>query len=223
MQRLASLSLTPAAASDNAIALSQTPAAGGAQALTLNGAAMSAGIVTLSPARRVRITAAADESARTFTITGVSRNGNAQSETMAGPNTTTADSLKDYGSGPLTITIDANTAGAIKVGTGGVMSSAWQPVDRLNMLGLGLAMQQTGVANWDVEYTQDDPFTPGVGINGVGDPYLTPIKHQLLQGQAASADGVLMTPATAVRLTINSYTFGAVLTLKLSPSGVGGA
>lgn len=142
-----------AAASANAICLSQTPSAG---ALTLNGASVAGGIAVLDVARRVLITCAGNESTRTFTLTGISRSGVTQSETIAGPNATTAQSVLDYKS-VTSITISGNAAGAITVGTSTVASSGWIKFSAWSDAQVALQCVVSGTVNYTVQQTLDDP------------------------------------------------------------------
>lgn len=104
-----------AAADPDGVATSQTPAAGGQQDLTLDGAFVSDGIADLPLVSVVSITAAANDSARTFTVIGTDANGRPQAEEVAGPNTTTGQSAKSFAT-VSRIFVDDDTAGAITVG-----------------------------------------------------------------------------------------------------------
>ena len=102
------------AADADGVCQSQTPAAGGEQNLTINGALSSGGVATFVAARLITIASASDDSGRTFTVTGTDVNGNAQTETIAGPATTVTGTL--YFRTVTQVTVDDNTAGAITVG-----------------------------------------------------------------------------------------------------------
>ena len=102
------------AADADGVCQSQTPTAGGEQALTINGAQASGGVATFVAARLITIASASDDSGRTFTVTGTDVNGNAQSETIAGPATTVTGTL--YFRTVTEVLVDENTAGAITVG-----------------------------------------------------------------------------------------------------------
>jgi len=102
------------AADADGVCQSQTPAAGGEQALTINGALSSGGVATFVAARLITIASAADDSARTFTVTGTDVNGNVQTEVIAGPATTVTGTL--YFRTVTEVLVDDDTAGAITVG-----------------------------------------------------------------------------------------------------------
>ena len=102
------------AADADGVCQSQTPAAGGEQALTINGAQASGGVATFVAARLITIASASDDSGRTFTVTGTDVNGNAQTETIAGPATTVTGTK--YFRTVTEVLVDDDTAGAITVG-----------------------------------------------------------------------------------------------------------
>jgi len=102
------------AANTDGVCESQTPAGGGAQDLTIDGAQTSGGVATFTAARLITIASAGADDGRTFTVTGTDVNGNAQTETIAGPATTVTGTL--YFRTVTQVTVDDDTAGAITVG-----------------------------------------------------------------------------------------------------------
>lgn len=218
MNRLTKVTLQPAAASANNIALSQTPGAAGA--LTLNGALVVNGIAVLDLARRVLITGAGNESAKTFTVTGTNRDGRALTETLAGPNAGAVGTVNDF----LTVSsvvISAAAAGAVTVGTSGIVSSRWFPVDYHKTLNLGFDVTVSGTVNYTIEHTYEDPQSGGVGMQppgGAVPPVLTPFPHSVVAAQAGNKDGnYIDQPITAVRITLNSFTNPGSVTANFSP------
>jgi hypothetical protein len=145
-----------AAASANAICLSQTPNAGN---LTLNGALVSGGVATLDNPRRVLITTAGNESAKTFTITGTNYNGLGQSETLTGPNVGTVQSVLDYKT-ITSVSISANAAGAVTVGTSDVASSPWVRFDDYAPSLVSIQCTVSGSVTYSVQQTLQDPNSP---------------------------------------------------------------
>lgn len=148
--------LGPIATADaDGIAQAQNPA--GAGDLTLNGDLVTDGVAQLGDARRVLITAAGDESDRTFTITGTDWFGNAISETITGPNATTAYTLLDF----LTVTQVATSgagSGNIEIGTNGVASSPPLVLDIYSRPQVSLQVNVTGTVDWTVQQTLDNLF-----------------------------------------------------------------
>lgn len=215
MQRSKKVVLTPANTDDDGVSVSQTPAAGGTQSLTITGAFASGGIATLDIPRRVAITSAGNDSGRTFVVTGTADGERVISESLTGPNTTTVNTTKDFKT-VTSVTINGNAAGALKVGTNGVLSSPWIPMGReVGKTGFDIAV--TGVVNYSIQHTMDDPFQ-AVPINGIVDTYLTPFSHPTARNLTANDDGGYYDrPVAAVRVLINSYTNGASLTVFFRP------
>lgn len=141
-------------ASANAICLSQTPS--GAGALTLNGALVTGGVAILDTARRILITCAGNETGKTFLITGTAANGKVQTETLAGPNATTVQSLLDFKT-VTSITISAAAAGALTVGTSSVASSRWLRLDNWAFPQVAIQCDVSGTVSYTVQQTLDDP------------------------------------------------------------------
>ena len=142
------------AASANAICLSQTPA--GAGLLNLNGALVANGVATLPQTRRIRITMSGDETTRTFTVTGTTYNGVQVTETIAGKNNTSADSVLDYAT-VTSISISSAAAAPLTVGTSPVAGSTWVRMDDWAPLNVALQVKVSGTANYTIQQTMDDP------------------------------------------------------------------
>lgn len=218
MQRISTVTLTPADAFATGYAQAQAKAAAGD--LTLNGALAG----TADLARRVAITSAGNDSARSFTIYGTDRNGQTISETLAGANAGVATSLKDFKT-VTRIAIDGAAAGNVSAGTSAKLSSAWLPMDRYNSLDVGFAaiMAADGDVTYTVEHTLDDPFSAGVGVlSGPIDLYLTPFPHASIAAQNTSKDGSYSTPITAIRVTITAFSNGKSLRFQAAPGFSGG-
>lgn len=115
------------------ISVSQTPS--GAGNLTITGALASGGVATLGYGRKVTITSVGNDSSKTFTITGTDHIGNAQTESITGPNATTTTGTKNF----VTVTqvaINGAAAGAVTVGaaavSGTIIATVTSPATLLN-------------------------------------------------------------------------------------------
>ena len=188
-----------AAADADGIAETQTPAAAGA--LTLDGALVASGVAVLGTGRtqrRVLITAAADDSGRTFTITGTDGYGRTITESVTGPNATTASSTLNFQT-VTSVTVDAGTAGAITVGTSGVGESVIRPMNLYQTpVNISLGFTVSGTVNYTVQHTFDNAFQK--------DSSLAFFDHADLAAEPAAADGNYAFPVTAIRVKINSGT-----------------
>lgn len=208
------------AAVANGIATSQ--AVGAAGPLTINGSLASGGVATMDVARRIIIASAGADSAKVFTVTGTSRDGNVQSETITGVATPTpVQSVLDYKT-VTSIVASAATAGNITAGTNGVGSSVWV-VDNFLASSWGLAGAITGPAGttYTLEYTIDDPNKIGTSL--VVSPqqfsvnpasFVPPHVYAYSTIAAATGDnrfGFPEGPIFAHRVTVNSGTGQVVM------------
>lgn len=212
------IALTPAAAVATGIAQNQQPGAGGN--FNLNGSLASGGVATLDSngnARRVLMTFAADESANTFVITGTGWNGQTQSETLAGTNTT-ATSVKDYKT-VTKITATVGAAGNISAGTNGVMSSQPYVCDaQVSRADYAVGLSVGGTINVTIEESYND-YAPNWDLNSATPTWFPDANFT---SKAANTNGVLNGPFTMLRLTVNSYTTGGSATARIiTPMGTG--
>jgi VCBS repeat-containing protein len=194
------ISRTLAAADDNGIATSQTP--GGAGPLTL-----TATPVVLDVQRKVLITPAGADAARTFTVTGRDGSGNEITEDVAGANNpATSSSVLDFLEID-SVVVDAATAGAIEVGTSGVGASIMVPLDYIQnpfSVALGVLIDAADTVDVTVQFTFDDIRA------GDGTGPFTWFDHPDLTNVTADADGAYVAPVTATRLLTNSGTDPAI-------------
>jgi len=215
--RSKTLNFAPTTPSANGICLSQTPA--GAGNLVLNGALASGGAVSFGNASQkiatqgfhsylIDITSAANDSARTFTITGTDPDGKAQTEARAGPNIGTVTSVK-YWRSISSIAIDAASAGALTLG----INAAGQFVSQSVSLDIytkdtSVAVDISGTINYDVQKCFERP-TAGETPNWVAGG---------LSAQTADASTAYTAPTGAVRLKVNSYSAAATAKLQVLQS-----
>ena len=204
-----------AAASANNICLSQTPAAAGA--LTLNGALVVSGVAVMDNSRRVLITAAGNESAKTFTVTGIGANGNTVSETITGPNATTAQSVLDYKT-VTSITISAAAAGAITVGTSGVGGSKWVVFDAFAPSMISIQCNVTGTINYTVQTTLNDPYDPITPVAPASVVWVNSSDTAVVSATATQQSNFMFSPIYA-RILINSGTGSVAATFLQSSNG----
>lgn len=211
-----SLTVALVAAVANGVATSQTR--GSAGSLTLNGSLVTSEVAIFDAPRRVLITAAANESGITFTITGTDRYGRPQSEILSGPNTASAFTTRDF----LTVTnvsVSGAMTGNVTVGTNAVGSSQPLVLDTIaNPTTIALAaIVNSGNPVYTVEVSYDD-FTPAYDFT-INTPTWFPVSG--FTAQTANQDGEFSRPAVFMRLTNNSG-LGSV-TLKTIQALKGGA
>lgn len=196
-------SRTLAAGNAAGIAASQTPGAAGNLTLT-------ASPVTLDVQRKVAITSAGNDSGVTFTVYGTSQGGQAVQETIAGGNAATVYTNIDF----LTVTrvaISGAAAGAVTVGTNTVGSSPWfMPNYHITPFNLDFEIVVSGTVNYNLEYTDDDYFTPVT-------PTTVPQLRYLSVAQTATATVTATYAFRGWRLTTNSGS--GTITVKAIQAG----
>lgn len=187
-------------------------------AITASGAAagnVSAGLsgsTTLDTPRRVIITSAGNDSAKTFTIRGTDWNGRTISETVTGANAGIAQSAYDYKTVTY-VAISAAAAGAVKVGTNGVASSRPLILDSFANAPTAIQTDVTGTVNYTVQQSLDNPAK-------VGYASMTWVDHPDTNVVAATADkqaNYAYVPV-ATRLVLNSGS-GSVKYTVIQASG----
>lgn len=203
------------AADDDNISLSQTPLAGGN--LTITGAAASGGVATLDTERRVIVTSAGNESARTFTIYGTTFSGQATSEAVTGANVGIVATNTNF----LTVTrvaVDAATAGAVKVGTNTTGSTRWiNPSWHVAPFSLELDASVSGTVTYQLEYTLSDYYTPTPGTGAP--PSGVVVRSTAVAGATGNSSLALAAPIRGWRVTVTSGT--GTVTVESIQAGIG--
>jgi hypothetical protein len=155
----------------------------------------------LAHAVTIKNNTANDHSGKTITLTGSDADGNAISETMAGPagsaTVTSTKAFKVLDTAAPSATIGADTFDI------GWVAAAVSPWVKLNAnqpeFAASVAVNVSGTINYDVEHAYDeDPDSSSLAI-----------KHSGLTGKTAKDDGQYACPVTAVRVNVNSHTGGA--------------
>jgi len=217
------MTLTMAAPVANGISLSQKPSAGGLQSLVLNGALVTGGVAVLDVPRKVAITSTGNEIALTFVITGTNFAGRPQSESLAGPNTTTVASALYYQT-VTSITVSGNTAGNITVGTNGQATTPWFPMNynRYPVSSQICNISAGGSLTYTVQFTGDDlQITNGV-VNPNASVTAIAQNHTTLTSQTVNNTGILISGVCGVRLVTNAWSSGSVTMNVIQSSATAG-
>jgi hypothetical protein len=189
-----------AAADADGICLSQTPLAAGA--LTINGALASGGVATIASPAKITITTVADESGKTFTVTGTNYSGSVISEVITGPNNTTGTSSLTYKT-VTRIVVSAATAGAITVGNAQSGSSPWIALDPWAFPQVAIQCSVSGTVDYTVQQTLDNPNDP---INPVAAADMQWVDHPdvSLVGASTTQQGNYGYAPLFMRVNLNS-------------------
>lgn len=200
-----SKTFSPVTLDADGISTSQTPAAGGAQNLTITGALASGGSVTLSTPSHVTITSVADESSRTFTVTGTDRDGVALTEAITGANAGTAVGTKNF----LTITqiqVDNDTTGAVTAGVDGSLEGAWIPLDMYaGKLSVRCEISSGGGKTYGLEHTISNPQDSTFDEHAAN-----PFAHGTVASETTSQSGIVDDLFPAFRVDVSAFTSGTL-------------
>lgn len=150
-----------ATASANNIALSQTPA--GAGPITLNGSTVTGGVAILDTPREILLTTNADETSKTFTVTGTNWSGDVISEVIKGVSSATAKSVLDYKT-VTSIVASAATAAAITFGTTTTAGSQWIRFDSWASAAVAMQCVASGTVSYTVQQSMDDPNSAAIPV-----------------------------------------------------------
>lgn len=181
-------------------AASQTP--GGAGNLTLAGALVTSGVGTADSAQPVTITSVADETARTFTITGTGSGNRPLTEAILGANAGAATTT-EYFKTVTQIAVDAATTGAVTAGPILANGAATPPCAlnfRSDDFAVGLSGELTGTLTWKVQNTMDNVHTSTDGEVW--------IDHSALVSKTVNATGNYQFRARACRGVLTAFTSG---------------
>lgn len=136
----------------------------GAGAVVLNGSTVSGGVATLDVPRRVIFTSAGNDTGITFTITGTSNSGGAQSEVVTGASGAAASTVLSYKT-VTSVVASGAAAGNVSIGTNGVAESPWARMDSYNAGTIAIQCTVVGTVNYTVQSTLDDPNGFGLSNN----------------------------------------------------------
>ena len=203
---------------DNGISVSQTPAAGGAQELTITGALAAGGVAIMAAGQPVSIESAADETGRTFTVTGTDADGTACTDAITGADSATALGTVFFKT-VTSISVDDDTAGAVYAGVlkadGGV-----SPTMDVNVGEYGVAFVPslwtdvtTGTYTVEMTYTKiNDTNSNGYSNSAVWFPITE------FTAKTADIQANLTVPCHGLRMKTTTSTSGAMTAVLISPA-----
>jgi len=158
------------------------------------------GVITLDKPRQVLITSAGNDSGITFTFTGTDWNNNPITETVTGPNATTATTVEDF-STITSIVTSGTTASTVTIGTNGVAHSRPVFIDAWAFPQTALQVVVSGTVNYTIEQTLDNPNDSGmVNVSWFNHP------DPAFVAATASAQSNYAYPPRMTRAKLNSGT-----------------
>lgn len=186
-----------------------SPAAGSTVDIGVNGVFVSAD----SLAHRLSIIdlGADVQTGATYTITGESEAGIEQTEDIAGPGASATIETTKYFQTVSSITIASPVAtSTIDVGTVDEVQTKVFPLNNYNRVGATIFVDVTGT----IDFTVQETFNPMSEADPAANA--TFIDITALADKTADTVGSATVGATAMRVTINSYTTGAEVQARLS-------
>lgn len=188
-----------------------SPAAGSTVDIGVNGVFISADGL----AHRLNIidTGADDQTTATYTVTGLSEAGLAQTEAIVGPDSGLTVTSAKYFQEVTSITIASPVAtSTIDLGTVDEVQTKVFPLNNYNQIGATIFGDVSGTIDFTVQETFNrmDEIDPAANA--------TFIDIAALADKTADTVGTAKAGATAVRFTINSYSTGAEFQGRISQS-----
>ena len=195
--------LTLSAAVANAVCASQTPLAAGT--LTINGANAVSGVYTApTNPRYLSIKTLANESTKTFTVTGTDRHGNPMTYSTVGAGSATTTVYPVSFNTITSVAVSAATAAAIEVGFAAQGSTGWIPLDRYASSDLGIGIELSSGAN--LTFTMQSTFADIQAV-GFQEWNAAPTSSSVVTGTASAAHTIEYI-ARAIRFLVNPWTSG---------------
>lgn len=146
----------------------------------------------------------------TFTITGTDANGAVISEVLAGPNTTTVNSVLYYASVTSIVSSGGVVAGTVQVGVTGDTTSRWIRMDSWANAQAVAQVNTSGTITYSVQTSMDDPNDPFSPVAVVSMTWLDALDANLVAENAAKSGVFNLTP-TWVRVKASGGTGTATL------------
>lgn len=197
---------TPAAANATGIATGLT-GAGPFTTFTASGAGDGLG-------HQLSLTSTANLSTINFTIVGFDADGNPRTETLAGPNINTVNTVHDYSS--ITSITASSTLGAntMNVGWTAVSVSPMIILDWRSWVGARVLVQISGTINYTVQETPHPVWLTSPPW-GTYQESLTWTPDTNMTAQTANVTAQVPQIMSALRLVVNSVTAGATYEISV--------
>jgi len=190
------------------------------------GTISSAGVNTLNSSqidtqRRIIIwSTGATLASADFTIVGTREGGGSLRETISGPSSNTAVATTQDFLSVTSISVSSVITNQATIGTNSVGSTPWRLIDIFaTVINVGVAViSPSALTNYTVEYTYEDPTGTFPTLSSAAGP--TPFIMAALNAKTGTLDSNIITPVSAVRLTINSNSTTGAATMVVLQGGV---
>lgn len=158
-----------------------------------------------------------DHSGKTIALVGTDAQGNAQTETLTAPGSSTTSTSTKYFK-TLTSATPSATIGAdtFDIGwTDNAISPTFVPDYKQSPFNMGIGLNISGTISVDVQHTFDNPFDSTLAYSA-----RTWLDHSSLAAKTSDADGNYAAPVRGIRLLINSLTSGATVKVTYAQGSV---
>jgi hypothetical protein len=173
---------------------------------------------TGSTARQVTvISGGSDESGKTFVITGTGPNGEVQSETLTGPTAGATVTSTAYFKTVSSVTVSADTTGAITVGMTNTASSPWVRFDDYAPSNISIQANVTGSVTYSIQSTLDSPNDPQNPVLPTAVNWISSSDSNVVAATASKQSNFLFAPKFA-RVILTTTSTGSVRTVFLQSS-----
>ena len=173
---------------------------------------------TGSTARQVTITSGgSDESGKTFVVTGTNVMGARVSEAITGPGTGLTVTTSTYFLTVTSVTVSADTTGAITVGMTATATSPWVRFDDFAPSNISIQCNVTGSATYTVQSTLDDPFDPFSPVSTAAMTWVASSDANVVGATTTKQSNFLFAPKFA-RVVLTAVSTGSVAATFLQSS-----
>ena len=158
-----------------------------------------------------------DHSGKTIALVGTDAQGNAQTETLTGPGTSTTSTSTKYFK-TLTSATPSATIGAdtFDIGwTDDVISPIFVPDYKQSPFNMGIGLDVSGTISITIQHTFDDPFDKTLAYSS-----RTWLNHSSLVSKTTDSDGNYAAPIRGIRVLVNSLTNGATVKVTYAQGSV---
>lgn len=211
---------TKARASTNLFSLVTNVAVSGNSGSVQVGSFGGTGAVTFtgSTARQVTIiSVGSDESGKTFVINGIGVNGSSFSETLTGPTAGATVTSTQYFKSVSSVTVSADTTGAITVGMTNTATSPWVRFDDFAPSNISIQCTVSGSATYSVQSSLNDPNDPISPVARESMTWVNTSDPNLIAATTTQQSNFLFSPKFA-RVLITTTSTGSVSATFLQSS-----
>jgi hypothetical protein len=175
---------------------------------------------TGSTARQVTITSGgSSESGKTFVVTGTNVMGELVTESLVGPGAGLTVTTTSYFLTVTSVTVSADTTGAITVGMTNTASSPWVRLDDFAPSNISIQCNVSGSATYTLQSTLDDPNDPFSPVSASALTWVSTSDTAVVAATTTQQSNFLFAPKFARVVLTTTSTGGVSSTFLQSSNG----